>query len=176
MMRIQITKSGLATIGKNGFREAGRAAIRVPAEHWWKVYLPLHFKAIAYLRYNFASRDRRTSQYKRDRKPWPFGEHTEPAIGEVKPMVFTGRTRERLTANQNIKVKAPNYQSYRADVILDAPALNFSAGKRIDLRDEITRDTPQERITMGQMFDREWNKQLKAQGLKAPRRTRRTAA
>jgi hypothetical protein len=176
MLRIQITKSGLATIGKRGFQEVGREAIRAAAEYWWKTYLPLHFQNIAYLRYRFASRDRRTNEYKRERRPWPFGEHTEPAIGEVKPLVYSGRTREKLLSRQNIKAKASNFESYYAEVILDAPALNFSATKRINLRDEITRDNAQEQKTLDDKFTREWNYRLKIQGFLSPRRTKKIAA
>lgn len=176
MLRIQITKSGLATIGKRAFQAAGRAAIAAAGLYWWTKYLPLHFQPIAYVRYRFASRDKRTNFYKRERRPWPFGEHTAPAIGEVNPMVFTGYTREKLLSNPNIRAKAPSYDSYRCEVILDARVFNFSAGKRINLRDEITRDTPQEQQTLDGVFTRTWNTKLKAEGLKAPRRTIRIAA
>lgn len=175
-MRITITRSGLATIGRNGFREAGRLAIHAAGLYWWQKYLPLHFSNIAYLRYRYASRDSRTSKYKRQRRPWPFGEHTEPAIGEVKPLVFTGRSREAALRAPNIKSKAPNFETYRVEVIIDAPAFNFGAGKRIDMRDEVTRATPQELKTLDNVFVAEWNKELNRLGLRAPKRTRTIAA
>jgi hypothetical protein len=176
MIRFHVTKAGVAAIGKRGFQEIGRTALRFVAEHWWKVYLPLHFQTIAFLRYRFAARDARTNQYKRERRPWPFGEHTAPASGEVKPMVFTGYTRERVTSAPNIHATAPNFQTYRAEVRLDAPALNFSAGKRIDLRDEITRDTPQEHVSNERLFHKHWNRLAHEKGLKATPQTKTIAA
>lgn len=176
MMKITITRSGLAAIGKRGFQEVGRAAIHAAGLYWWTKYLPLHFTKAAYLRYRFASRDSRTNKYKRERRSWPFGEHTEPAIGEVKPLVYTGRSREAALRSPNIRAKAPNYQTYRADVIIDAPAFNFGAGKRIDMRDEVTRFTPQEEKTLEKVFAAEWERQLVAKGVASPKRTRRIAA
>lgn len=176
MIKITITRSGLAAIGKRGFQEAGRLAIHAAAMHWWKVFLPLHFTNVAYIRYRYAVRDRRTLKYKANRNPWPFGENTAPAIGEVKPLVFTGRSRESSLRSPNIQAVAPNYQTYRADVIIDAPAFNFGVGKRIDMRDEVTRFTPQEEKTMEKVFAAEWEKQLIAKGVAAPKRTRRFAA
>lgn len=176
MMRIEITRSGLAAIGRRGYQEAGRLAIAAAAHHWWSKFLPLHFTNVAYLRYRYAGRDKRTNELKRERRPWPFGEHTAPAIGEVKPLVYSGRSRQLALSRENIHATAPNYQTYRADVIIDAPAFNFGAGKRIDMRDEVTRTNPSELATMERIFGTEWNKQLIRLGAAAPRRTKRTAA
>lgn len=173
MIRITITRSGLAAIGKSGFREAGRLAIAATGLYWWTNYLPLHFQTIAHLRYKYASRDKRTNRLKAARAEWPFGENTEAAIGEVKPLVFSGRSREKALSSPRIKAKATTFEKYRCEVIIDARAFNFGVGKRIDMRDEVTRFTAQEEKTMEDVFAAEWNKQLRARGLK---RTNRTAA
>lgn len=167
MIRITITRRGIAAVGKTVFRDAGRAAIYAAALYWWQKYLPLHFQNIAYLRYRFAPRDKRTNKYKAARKPWPFGEHTAPASGEVLPLVFTGESRRRALSQPNIKAVAPNYETYHADVVIDAPAFNFAAGKRIDMRDEVTRITPHENATLERIFGEEWDKQLTSRGLSA---------
>jgi hypothetical protein len=174
MLKIQIERSGLATIGKRGFQVAGRAAIEVTARYWFDNYLPLHFQNIAYRRYRYLRRDNKYNQRKA-RKTAFEGEDGVAAVGEVKPLVFTGRSRERSLSAPKIRAKAPNYQTYRADVIIDAPAFNFGVGKRINMRDEVTRFTPQEEKTMERVFVVEWNKQLKSMGLRAPRVRRRSA-
>ncbi len=173
MLRITITRSGLATIGRRGFQEAGRLAIASAAQYWFDKYLKLHFENIAYRRYGYKSRNRKYDESKAARRKADDGLR---ALGEVKPLVFTGRSRERALSAANIKAKAPNYQTYRADVIIDAPAFNFGVGQRIDPRDEVTRFTPQEEKTMERVFAVEWNKQLTRLGLAAPKRTTRTAA
>lgn len=176
MLRILITKSGLATLGRRGFQEVGRLAIAAAALYWWTKYLPLHFQPVAHMRYRYQSRDKRTNELKRQRRPWPFGENLAPAIGEVKPLVFTGRSRARVLSHPNITAKAPNYQTYRATVTLDAPAFNFGVGKRIDMRDEVTRTTPQELVTLDNVYAAEFEKQLIARGAAAPKVTKTIAA
>lgn len=173
MLKITITREGLIAIGKNGYREAGRRAVRAAAQYWWETYLPLHFQNIAYIRYKYAGRNKKYEESKRRQRKADDGYR---ALGEVKPLVFTGRSRELALGSPNIKIAAPNYETYRADVTINAPAFNFGVGKRIDMRDEVTRTTPQELVTLEDVFTREWNKQLKAAGLRAPRRTRQFAA
>jgi hypothetical protein len=172
MIRIQITKSGLAAIGKNGFREVGRLAIEKAVRYWWEKYLPLHFTNIAHLRYGYKARDKRTNEMKRQRRPWPFGDDNTPAVGEVAPLVFTGRSRERALSSPNISAKAPNYQNYVGTAIINAPAFNFGAGKRIDMRAEVTALHPTEASMLEKIFGREWNRLLRAEGLRATRQTK----
>lgn len=173
MLKFTITREGLSAIGKTGYRDAGREAVRAVGMYWWENYLRLHFENIAYLRYRYPGRNKKYEKAKLRGKKSPDG---VPAIGEVKPLVFTGRSRERALSSPNVKAKAKTYETYRADVIIDAPAFNFGIGKRIDMRDEVTRTTPQELVTLENIFVREWNKQLKARGLRAPRKTRQIAA
>lgn len=175
MIRIQITKSGLATIGKRGFQDVGRQAIEKSVRYWWEKYLPLHFKNVAHLRYGYAGRDKRTNEMKRQRRPWPFGEDRTPAVGEVAPLVFTGRSRERALSSPNISAKAPNYQKYVGQAIINAPAFNFGKGKRIDMRDEVTRLHPTEASMLEKIFVREWNRLLRLAGLRATRQTKAAA-
>lgn len=172
MIKVTITRAGIAAIGKNGYREVGRIAIQDAAMQWFTSFLPLHFKRIAYRRYNYERRDKRTDRLKEARKPWPFGENTGKAIGEAAPLVFTGRSREKALSAPNIKAKAKNYEHYQAVCTINAPAFNFGAGKRIDMRDEVTRFTKQELASMQKIFGRSFNSELKKRGVKATR-TRR---
>lgn len=167
MFKITITRTGLLAIGRNGYREIGRLAIRAAAEYWWAKYLPLHFQNIAYQRYRYPRRDKRTNALKIARKPWPFGEHLEPAIGEVKPLVFSGRSRELALAAPHIHAVAKTFERYRSDTIINAPAFNFGVGKRIDMRDEVTRVNEQEIKTLERIFGAEWEAQLKTRGASA---------
>lgn len=185
MFKVEISRSGLSTIGKRGFQEIGKAAIEKAAEYWHATYLKLHFDNIAYRRYGYTSRAKETDRAKVNRYKSSDGER---AIGEVKPLVFTGRSRERALGKKIIRSTAPNYQTYRAEVVIDAPAFNFGKGvtitktmdgtkvrsrKEIDMRDEVKRVTPQEEKTLEKVFAQEWEKQLIAHGLRSPKRRRR---
>lgn len=162
MLTFTLTRKGVAAIGKRALQRYGREAILEAATQWFERYLPLHYKTTAFLRYRYAHRDPRTNELKRQRQPWPFGEHNEqPATGEVLPHVFTGRSRERALARPNIDARAPNYQTYVATVKIDAPAYNFSAGSRIDLRDEVTRHTPQELSAMQKTFAKGFTRRVR---------------
>lgn len=175
MIRIEITRKGLLTIGRRGFQAIGRAAIEEATRYWWKTYLPLHFRPVAYLRYSYERRDNRTGTLKVEHKPWPFGEDKTPAIGENSPLVFTGRSRERALSVANIHAVAPNYQTYEGRAIINAPAFNFGVGKRIDMRAEVTKIHPTEESKLKKVFDAAWNRLTIAAGLSAPRKTKRAA-
>lgn len=173
MLKFTITRSGLAAIGRRGYQAAGRKAIGEAAFYWWEKYLPLHFQMIAYIRYLYKSR---TKKYTAKKLRRAEGSDGVPAIGDPSPLVFTGRSRERALSAPHIVEVAKDYQTYRADVIIDAPAFNLTAGTDHDLRDEVTRFTSQEEVTMGNIFALRYGRELIAQGVAAPKRTRRIAA
>lgn len=177
MISITLTKTDIATLGRRAFQAIGRKAIAAVLAHWASVFLPLHFKSVAHLRYPdvYQRRDRRTDQLKRERKPWPFGEHTQAAIGEVAPLVFSGRTRERAR-NPKIVTTARNYETYHGEAIMDVPSLNFSAGKRINTRNELLATNDQEWKTLNRIYGESYTAELVAAGLRSPRQTRRIAA
>jgi hypothetical protein len=172
VIRIQIQKSGLLTIGKNGFREIGREAIHESLVYWSNNYKKLHFENIAYRRYGFKGRNQKYNESKEKRRKFDDGQN---ALGEVKPIVFTGRTRERVLGQANITVKAPNYQTYSASEVLDAPVLNFSKGKRIDLRAELLATNRQEEKTLDDKFTRKWNVLVRQRMLRSPKITKTAA-
>lgn len=161
MLTLSFTRKGVAAIGKRNLQRYGREAIGDAVLQWFDRYLPLHYMMTAYYRYRYAHRDPRTNELKRNREPWPFGEHNEqPAIGEVLPHVFTGRSRERAVSHPNIDARAPNFETFVGTAKIDAPAYNFSAGKRIDLRDEVTRHTPQELSALQKTFARGFTRKI----------------
>lgn len=177
MLRYIITRAGLAAIGKNGFRTAGREAIEATGLYWWTKYLPLHFLPIAYLRYGYGRRDAATDRKKRERLPFleGVGDQT-PALGFVAPLVFSGRSRERALDHPNLHARAKSFDKYSCQVVIDAPAFNFKHGDKIDPRDEVTRVTDQENKTLNDVFTEEFNASLRAVGITAPPRVYRTAA
>ena len=172
MIRVKIETRGLLTIGRNGFREIGKEAIRESLVYWSDNYKKLHFENIAYRRYGFKGRNKKYNESKEKRRKFDDGLN---AIGEVKPMVFTGRTRERVLGQAKITVKAPNYETYHATEVLDAPVLNYSKGKRIDLRSELTASNQQEQKTLDDKFTRKWNALVRQRMIRSPKKTRRTA-
>lgn len=173
MIRISITKSGLATIGKNGFRKIGRQAIETCVRYWWEHYLPLHFTPAAHLRYGYAPRG---NNYRKAKIRKAAGSDGVRAIGEDKPLVFTGRSRERALSSPNIKAKAPSFERYVGSAVINAPAFNFSAGARIDMRAEVTRLHPAEEAKLDDIFTRKWNELLRAAGQRRTNKVTRTAA
>lgn len=168
MIRIKIETRGLLTIGRNGFREIGKEAIRESLVYWSQNYKKLHFENIAYRRYGYKSRNKKYNESKEKRRK--FGDLN--AIGEVKPLVFTGRTRERVLGREKITVKAPNYQTYSASEVLDAPVLNFGSGQRIDMRAELLASNAQEAKTLDDKFTRKWNVLVRQRVLRSPKRTK----
>lgn len=173
MLRIEITKSGLATIGRNGFREIGRQAIGAAVAYWSSHYKPLHFQNVAYLRYGYQSRTKKYNESKQRRLKAEDGMR---ALGEVKPLVFTGRSRDRALGQSKIRTRAPNYQTYVGEEVIDAPAFNFGIGKRINMRDEVTRLNDQESKTLDRIFTENWNKSVERRMAASPKVTRKTAA
>lgn len=167
MIRVGITKEGIATIGKRGFRRVGRAAIEAPAMHWWRVFLPLHYKNTSFRRYKYTRRSDKYSDTKLQRESYFFGDDKTKAIGEDLPHVFSGRSRERALSSPNIKARARRFDKYQATVLINAPVYNFSTNKRINLRDEVTRFTPQENSKMGRIFASTWSREFKRERKRA---------
>lgn len=170
MIRISITTGGIARIGKNGFRDIGRQAIEASVRYWWEHYLPLHFEQSAHFRYGYLARNSKYNNAKLRRATWQDSEGK--ALGEVKPLVFTGRSRDRALSSPNIRAKAPTFERYEGSAIINAPAFNFGSGKRINMRDEVTRLHPAEASMLDKIFTRAWNKLLRTAGLTATRQTK----
>ena len=169
LINIKLTKSGVAGIGRRELREVGRESIRAAAALWIKKYLPLHFKATARFRYDYAFRPAKYRKRKRNRE-W-IGDSR--AIGEDLPLVWSGRTRESALNNNRIEAIAKNYKLYRSEVIMPTPALNFQP----ELRDELTALSSVEIRMLQREFGEEYERQLNKRGrTKKTTKTYRAAA
>lgn len=152
LIEFKWTRSGIAHIGKRQLQGVGRAAIGEAGALWWKKYLRLHFMNTGRWRYNYEPRGFKYNKRKRERDI--IG--GVRSLGENKPLVWSGRTRESATRTKTIETVARNYKNYEARVIMPAPALNFQPV----LREELTRLHPQEIKMMEKEFAAEFERQL----------------
>jgi hypothetical protein len=149
---------------------AGRVAMRAVGGYWVRTYLPLHFENTAFFRYGYTARN--PAYRKRKINGGTLG--GEQSIGEDRPLVWSGRSRERAKAAR-VEAKAPSGSKAYAEVVIDAPALNFRpVGSRIDMRDEVTRVNQQEISVLSDIFVRAYEKELIRMG-KMKRRYRKVA-
>jgi hypothetical protein len=165
-----IELDGIAAMKASDIRAAARVAMQKVGDYWIKTYLPLHFENTAFFRYKYTPRNPRYRKRKLN-----FGEiDGVQAIGEDRPLVWSGRSRERAKAAR-AQGKSPSAKFAYADITIDAPALNFRpTGSRIDMRDEATRVNQQEVNTLGDLFAKEFDKELVTLGAKK-RRYRKVA-
>lgn len=133
-MKITLERTGILAVPRSKLRDAFREGIRMSGLRWWQEYLPIHFTERAVGRYRYKHRDLRYNKLKREK-----GEiNGVRAIGDTSPNVFTGHSKEVATQVQNIQAIATSADKVRCEVIINAPALNFGANKRINMREEVT--------------------------------------
>lgn len=163
MIEIRFTKSGVVGIGRRALQEVGRAAIRKAAEFWHANFLPIHFTKRASRRYGYEYREGEATL-----KPGSYSWmklHRKTiagvkAIGEVKPFVWSGRSRASATSTRKFEAVAPNYTTYEGRAIINAPAINFVERGY----EELTRTTPDEDAAMRDVFLAEYERQLNSRG------------
>lgn len=161
MFRVQMLLDGLAAIPKSVRREAFRAAIGKAGEYWHKHFMPFHFTNQAYARYSYAQRKPGYERAKRMRRENGQG---VKAIGEVKPLVWSGTSRERAK-HRDVRPKAASAERFYADVLLHAPALNFRNPKsRTHPRVEVTYVNESERNRLQGVFQTEAARELQRRG------------
>lgn len=159
-VRASMTIDGIAGLKANDIREAARTALRAVGRLWIDKFLPIHFTNAANSRYGYTAR----SQYYRYRKRQKAEIGGFRAIGEDKPLVWSGRSRERAKMAR-AEAKAPSSRSAYVDIIIDAPALNFKpTGSTIDMRDEVTRVIQPEIDELAALFVREFDAALEKKG------------
>lgn len=180
-LQIRFTRSGVVGIGRNPLREIGRRAMYAVGYHWWKMFLPIHFQRRALNRYHYTPRQGDPGSGRRFKgsyaeakvKRLSFAEFvgrdlggggTERAIGENKPYVFTGRSRELALSTQSIVTKAPNFRDYQAEILINAPALNYISRTKIDVQAEMRRTTAEEDMMHERIFAVEFEAGLNAVG------------
>jgi hypothetical protein len=165
-VRASITIDGVAALKPSQIRAAARVALRAVGETWINRFLPLHFQNIAFARYGYTPRQ----PYYRMRKRKRVEIGGVRAIGEDKPLVFSGRSRERAKAAR-VDAKAPSSTRAYADIIIDAPALNFKpTGSTVNMRDEVTRVTQEEQDILSNVFVRAFEAELDRLGRTTKRR------
>lgn len=167
MIRIRFTRTGVIGITKNELRQIGRATMLVVGMAWWKMYLPIHFMKRAVNRYGYRPRQGDPGSghpfrgsYQESKLKRRKNSQGRKAIGEVKPLVFTGDSRDRALAAPNIKAVAQNFRDYRADVAIDAPALNFVPGAR----EEVLAGVVEEELELQGVFADEFERQISLRG------------
>ena len=166
LIDVRITVSGVAGIGRRELQAVGRDAVAFAAERWWREYLPIHFTKRATRLYDYNPRQGEAGSGRafRGSYSWMKLERMKiagkRAIGEVKPLVWSGESRERATSNQNIQATAKNFRTYKADVIINAPSLNFVVGSRV----EITATTVEEDRSLERTFARRFEGNLRRRG------------
>lgn len=171
MVKASITLDGIAGLKANDVRAAARKALAAVGGRWILKYLPLHFKQSAHARYGYLPRDKGY----RLRKRLGGDIAGVESIREDKPLVWSGRSREHARQARVVTKAASSTYAY-ADVIINAPALNFRyQNSKIDMRDEVTRITQSELQDLADLFVREFDRELERMG-KAKRRTRNLAA
>lgn len=158
MITITITKSGVAGISKQTLRHVGRVAIRAAAILWWEKFLPIHFTKRAIRRYGYTPRKGEPGSGRKFRGSYAESKIKQrsngdgvKAIGENKPLVWSGRSRTQATQSQNIKAVASSFSNYRADVIIPANTLNFLRG-RINADTELRATTSAEEKEIEKVF------------------------
>ena len=161
---ITTTRTGVLAIGRNAMREVGRFTMHAVALLWWTQFLPFHFMRTAINRYGYKPR---AGDFGSGR---PFkGSYTQAkvlrrrngqgvrSIGENRPFVWSGQSRERALSSPNITVKARSFSDYEGRVVINAPTLNFVP----NARQEILAGTSDEANDLEQTGGKEWEKQLK---------------
>ena len=157
-MQIYFTRTGVAGIGRRALQAVGRAAMITTATFWQTKFLPLHFTRRAFRLYGYKPRSGDPGSGK------PFkGSYAESkvrrkangegvrAIGENKPFVFSGRSRDQAVNQSNVTATARNYQTYEGRVAIPANTLNFLRG-RIDAAKEIRATNPNEEQQLERVF------------------------
>lgn len=155
MINITMIREGVAAFGKQQMRNIGRKAIAAAGLLWWRAYLPIHFTKRALRRYSYHPRQGdpgsghpfRGSYAESKIKRRKNGQNVQ-AIGENKPFVWSGRSREQATSAPNVEAKAKNYSTFDAHVKINAPTLNFVK----DASKEIRATAPEEDAALGHEF------------------------
>lgn len=144
-LKAVIVKPGLWGLTRRDLRDAGRDAIEVAGDYWHARFKKLHFAEFAAAKYGYK---RRTAAYQ-DRKD---REHPE---ANGRPLVFTGESERRAMASVAVHATAKSFDSFKAEVIIDAPTLNYR-----QLADEVTRTLASEDVALQNVFAKEFTRRF----------------
>lgn len=167
MIAIRFTKTGVVGIGKNELREVGRAASAAVGLKWVKSFLPIHFTKRGVRLYgmiprrgNPGSGRRYKGSYAEAKVKRKEDSKGVKAIGENKPLVWSGRSRSQALQGNTIRTFAPSFRSFRAEITIPANTLNFVKDADVDLKTV----TPGENTELEKVFASEWEVQLRKRG------------
>lgn len=138
-----------------------RESIAAAGERWRREYLPIHFTKRATRRYGYTPRGGQPGSGRAFRKSYSWhklkrGQNGQgvKAIGEVKPLVWSGESRGRARHQSRIKATATSSKA-KAVVTIPAPALNFRGpGSKADMLKEIRTVIPEETRALATTFVR----------------------
>jgi len=142
-----IVKPGLWGLTKKDLRDAGRVAIRACGDYWHQKFKKHHFQTYAYARYGYKPR---TEAYRRRK-------HHEHPEAEGRPLVWTGDSERRAMASQAVVATAKSWESFKAEVTIDAPTLNYQ-----QLYEEVTVVNAQEQGILQNLFATEFTREFLA--------------
>ena len=130
-------------LSKRDFNNAVKGTHKDLGRYWHGALRPKHFTAAGAREYGYAPREGEKS------KPGPRGfgsSYTGKKLkkwGHTKPLVWSGESKRR-TQKLNLRPT-----SKRITIKMNAPALNFQAGKRTDLNMRRELETISDRETVG---------------------------
>jgi hypothetical protein len=159
-LKVVIVKPGLWGLTKKDLRDAGREAIQYAGLYWHEHYKGLHFQVFAIPKYGY---QRNTHDYERRKKR----EHPEAG---GRPMVYSGESERRAMASDKVRATAKSWEAFHADVVIDAPALNYRR-----LHDQMTKTTPAEELVLANEFARKFTSNFLAIGASRMETIRLTA-
>jgi hypothetical protein len=141
----RLVKPGYLGLSRTDLRECGVAGMAAAGRKWHRDYKRHHFEKYAFAKYRYK---RRTTEYERRKAR----EHPENA---GRPLMFTGESRRSAMASDTVIATAKNWETFRAEVHVDAPALNYR-----QLHDEMTRVAVSEEREMAREFRQTFERRL----------------
>lgn len=150
---ITIKRRGVAAVGAKERRDALRKSMQFIGERHHERYKMLKFLDSATARYNLIPRAGEPGSGRRFRGSYTHrklqrrvnGQGVR-AIGETKPFVWGGGSREQARASRKVRATAASASRGKSEVIVTAQNLNFTPkGGRIKPREEFERIAESER-------------------------------
>ena len=137
IFKAKIVNPGMLGLTKTDLRTAGREGIGAAGDYWHRHYKKHHFQKYAFAKYAYK---RRSKSYERRKQR----EHPE---ANGRPLVWSGESERRAMASETVHAKAKSFEAFRAECIVDAPALNYK-----QLHDEMVRVTVHEERALAREF------------------------
>lgn len=145
------------TLKRATFNRLLKAAWGHTGLHWHQNMLPGHFTAMGARKYDYTPRKGQRSGMSQKEFWRSYTGQKKRKMGHADPLVWSGRSRDEAM-RPDIR---PTSRGVR--VVLHAPALNFRhPNSEIDMRDEVTRITPEEVVELTREFDRFIESELRA--------------